>query len=120
MCDHRKPQFGCSDCIRAAAAPAAEPQTASPGPKASVRQKDKQCDICSRPLTASEMRVAPAWKVTRATAGGFVPSRVGAHGPLAAALSQLRTSDVWRLTVSQNQTADWGFCAACYSELERF
>lgn len=82
------------------------------------------CDVCSKSIERSEMRIVSGSRVSAVTARGFVPRNLGAHGAMKSlgALfgSSISDADTWNFTVSQNRSADWGLCSDCAVELESY
>lgn len=74
------------------------------------------CDICSRPLDASEMETVPGSQIVLATANGFQPS-IWYDDSLE--LDAVSDKVVWLAIVQKHATNPWGLCAGCHSSVKR-
>jgi len=83
------------------------------------------CDVCSKPLDRSEMKILSGSRISGVTARGFVPRNLGAHSAMKGLGSLFGAparsdKDTWKFIVSQNSSTDWGLCADCAVELESY
>ncbi len=80
-----------------------------------------KCDACSKEITSAEMHTVPGATVVAKTADGFVPSKVGAYGAASVGLQfGLSKSEIWKNSVNDFPTSQWGFCSECHTELLNF